>query len=147
MHAMTEEINTLKSAPLHRQLFAMFYDSWLIVAMLFIATALLLPFNSGESLNHQNNPFYSIYLASLIYLFYAWFWHKGGQTLGMKVWKVQIIHESGYLPSFQQSFVRWFFSLLSILCFGLGYWWHWFFGYTWHDKISGTRIVDIRKIE
>lgn len=132
-------------APLIRQLLAMVYDSLLILALLFVATAILLGFNSGQAIDQQNNPFYSIYLLMIVFIFYGWFWRTSGQTLGMKVWKIKILHESGYLPNWQHSFVRLFFALLSIACFGLGYWWYWFFGYTWHDKLSQTRIVDLRQ--
>lgn len=135
------------SAPLYRQFFAMFYDSLLILALLFIATAVLLAFNSGHAIQQQQNPFYSIYLLLIVFMFYSWFWRTGGQTLGMKVWKIKIIHETGYLPSWQHSFVRLFFSLLSFACLGLGYWWHIFFGYTWHDKLSHTKIIDLRQLK
>jgi len=142
---MTSDTQKLKKAPLLRQLFAMFYDSLLIIAMLFIATAILLSFNSGEAITADKSPFYPVFLLLLVFIFYGWFWRNGGQTLGMKVWKIKIIHESGYLPNWQHSFVRLFFALLSMAVVGLGYWWTLFFGYTWHDKLSHTLIIDIRE--
>ncbi len=80
-----------------------------------------------------------------IFFFYSGFWHKAGQTLGMKVWKIQVINEYGYNPSWQISFLRLTFAILSLACFGLGYFWRLFTPYTWHDRLSQTRVVDISK--
>lgn len=136
---------THKTAPLYRQFFAMFYDSLLIISMLFITTAILLGFNDGEAITAKSSPLYPVFLLVLVFTFYAWFWVKTGQTLGMRVWKIKIIHDDGYLPNWQHSYVRLFFALLSIAPAGLGYLWQLAFGYTWHDKLSHTRIIDIRE--
>ncbi len=117
----------------------MFYDSLLIIAILFAATAILLPFNQGEAIT---GPFFSLYLLLIVFIFYSWFWNKAGQTLGMMVWKIRIINEDGFNPSWPVRFLRLGFAILSMACFGLGYWWRLFTPYTWHDRLSQTRIVD-----
>lgn len=132
------------SASLLKQLVAMLYDSLLIIALLFIATAILLPLNKGEAIG---GPLYSLYLLLIIFIFYSWFWNKSGQTLGMKVWKIRIIDDDGFNPSWPISFLRLMFALLSIGCIGLGYLWRLFTPYTWHDKLSQTRIIDVSKIQ
>lgn len=131
-------------ASLLKQLIAMLYDSLLIVALLFIATAILLPFNKGEAIS---GPIYSLYLLLVVFIFYSWFWNKSGQTLGMKVWKIRIINDYGFNPSWPVSFLRLFFALLSFGCIGLGYLWRLFTPYTWHDRLSQTRIIDVSKIQ
>lgn len=128
------------SASLLKQLISMVYDSLLIASVLFLATAILLPFNQGEAIG---GPIYTFYLLIIVFIFYSWFWNKAGQTLGMKVWKIRIINEYGDKPSWPISFLRLFFSLLSLGCFGLGYWWRLFTPYTWHDRLSQTRIIDV----
>ncbi|MBC8212331.1 MAG: RDD family protein [Gammaproteobacteria bacterium] len=130
-------------ASLIKQMIAMVYDSLLIISILFIATAILLPFNQGEAINNQ---FYTFYLFIIIFIFYSWFWNISGQTLGMKVWKIRIINENGFNPSWPVCFLRLCFALISIGCFGLGYWWRLFKPYTWHDHFSQTRIIDVAKI-
>lgn len=132
------------SASLLKQLIAMLYDSLLIASVLFIATAILLPFNQGEVIY---GPAYSLYLLLIIFIFYGWFWNKSGQTLGMKVWKIKIINDYGLNPSWSVSFLRFIFSLLSFSCFGLGYLWRLFKPFTWHDHLSQTRIIDISKLK
>ena len=132
------------SASLIKQLISMLYDSLLIASILFLATAILLPFNQGNAINH---PAYHIYLILIVFIFYSWFWNKTGQTLGMKVWKIKIINEYGLNPSWATSFLRLMFALLSIACFGLGYLWRLFTPYTWHDRLSQTRIIDVSNID
>lgn len=140
------------------------YDSLLIVAVLFAATAILLPFNRGEAIT---GPLFSIYLILVVFVFYSWFWHKSGQTLGMKVWKIRIINEYGFNPTWSVSFLRLMFAslppaifialnymfafsnsnrvtaMLALAAFLTGYLWRLFRPYTWHDRLSQTRIVDI----
>jgi len=130
-----------RSASLLKQLAAMVYDSLLIFAVLFLASAIALVFNHGEAIEH--NPMFTFYLVFTVFIFYAWFWHKSGQTLGMRVWKIRIIDEYGANPGWGVSFLRLGFALVSLLCFGLGYLWRLFTPYTWHDRISGTRIIDL----
>ncbi len=120
----------------------MFYDSLLIFAVLFFATVILLPFNSGEAIT---NPVYKLYLIAIVFIYYSWFWNRTGQTLGMKVWKIRIINEYGKKPSWQISFLRLFFAIISMLCLGIGYFWRLFTPYTWHDRLSHTRIIDESK--
>ncbi len=131
-------------AGLFKQLLAMLYDSFLIAALLFIATAILLPFNKGEAIT---GPMFTLYLLMVIFIFYSWFWNKAGQTLGMKVWKIRIINEYGFNPSWPVSFLRLTFALLSLACFGLGYFWRLFTPYTWHDRLSQTRIIDVKGLQ
>ncbi len=134
----------LPSASLIKQLAAMLYDSLLIIAILFVATLIALIINKGEAI--ESSPFFSLYLVLVIFLFYSWFWSKCGQTLGMRVWKIQIINDHGRNPAWPVSILRLVFAIFSIACFGLGYWWRLFKPYTWHDKLSQTRIVDLSQI-
>lgn len=153
-------------ASLLKQLIAMVYDSLLIASVLFLATAILLPFNQGEAIT---GPVYSAYLVLVVFIFYSWFWHKSGQTLGMKVWKIRIIDQYGYKPSWPISFLRLFCAIIPPTIFIilnayfgwvqehrttamfaagffiLGYLPRLFTPYTWHDRLSQTQIIDLTK--
>ena len=122
----------------------MLYDGFLIFAVLFLASAIALVFNQGEAI--ESNLWFSLYLLLTVFSFYAWFWKKSGQTLGMRVWKIRIVTESGGNPGWGVSYLRLLFALLSILCFGLGYLWRLFTPYTWHDRLSHTRIIKISSL-
>jgi uncharacterized RDD family membrane protein YckC len=152
-------------ASLIKQLAAMVYDSLLIIAILFISTAIALIFNDGNAI--ESSPVFSFYLLLIIFIFYSWFWSKSGQTLGMRVWKIRIISEFGGNPSWSICFLRLFsaiifpmafwginyiFSLfednniimsITLIVFLLGYLWRLFKPYTWHDKMSQTSIINV----
>jgi uncharacterized RDD family membrane protein YckC len=131
-------------ASLIKQLAAMIYDSLLIIAILFISTAIALIFNDGNAI--ESSPVFSLYLILIIFIFYSWFWRKSGQTLGMRVWKIRIVSELGGNPSWSICFLRLTFALLSIACLGLGYWWRLVKPYTWHDRLSQTSIISVSAI-
>lgn len=88
-----------------KRLLAAFYDAFLVLATLFIATALTMPFTKGE-VAANNRIYMSLYLLFVAYVFFAWFWTHGGQTLGMRVWKQQLISLDGKAINWQQSFIR-----------------------------------------
>ena len=132
-------------ASLFKQFAAMLYDSLLVFAVLFLATAIALIFNRGEAI--ESSPLFSLYLLSVLFSFYAWFWHRSGQTLGMRAWKIRIVSELGGNPGWGSSYLRLVFALVSILCLGLGYFWRLFKPYTWHDKLSQTSIIDVSGLE
>lgn len=104
-----------------KRLLAAFYDSLLIIASLFFATLLTLPFTKGE-IASGNNIYMSVYLFAVIVIFYGWFWTHGGQTLGMRTWKQKLISLNGKNVTWQQSFLRvitgtpaWLLLLISLL--------------------------------
>jgi len=131
-------------ASLIKQLAAMVYDSLLIFAVLFLVSAIAIMFNQGEAI--ESSPWFSLYLLLALFTFYAWFWNKSGQTLGMRVWKIRIISEFGGNPGWSACYLRLISALISILCFGLGYWWRLFKPYTWHDRLSKTSIIDVSTV-
>ncbi len=85
--------NQIKLAGPTRQLLALFYDVWLLAAVFMAASALTLPFTQGEPVK-PGNPFMTTYIFIIWYGFYAWFWTHGGQTLGMRSWKIKLISET-----------------------------------------------------
>lgn len=124
-----------------RHLAAIGYDLLLLVALLFFATALLLPFNGGKAFNHEH-VYYSLYLFSVSFLFYGWFWTHGGQTLGLKTWKIKVLTDDHRLINWRQAFIRFIVSIVSWGLLGLGFMWilidkkH----RSWHDIASKTGL-------
>jgi len=134
---------TLSACPpatLIKQLAAMLYDSLLIFAVLFLASAIALIFNHGEAITAS--PLFKLYLLFVVFSFFAWFWNKPGQTLGMRGWKSRITDEAGNNPGWRSCYLRLCFALLSWSCLGLGYLWRLFKPFTWHDRLSHTRVID-----
>ena len=135
------DLSECPSATLTRQIAAMIYDSLLIFAVLFFASSVALVFNQGEAI--ESNLWFKLYLLLVVFTYYAWFWQKSGQTLGMSAWKIRIIDEAGANPGWAQGYRRLACALVSLLCFGLGYFWRLFRPYTWHDRLSKTRVIKL----
>jgi uncharacterized RDD family membrane protein YckC len=76
-------------------------------------------------------------------VFFGWFWTHGGQTLGMRAWRLKLLDSSGNPVTWRQSLIRYGAAWLSLLALGLGYIWVWIDpqGLSWHDRLSGTRLV------
>ena len=70
-----------------RQIMAMIYDFLLLLSALLFAAIIPVALNSGEAIT-PGNVFFLLYLLSVCFLFYGWFWTHGGQTLGMRAWKI-----------------------------------------------------------
>lgn len=88
-------------------------------------------------------------LLLVTFLFYYWFWTHGGQTLGMRAWRIQVIDArlDGTPPHWIKCITRFISAIISLLVFGLGYIWALFDSNkdTWHDRLSGTRTLEIPK--
>lgn len=129
-----------------RRIGAIFYDGLLLLGLLFLATALLLPFSKGEAFA-PNHLLYSIYLLLVTYLFFGWFWTRGGQTLGMRAWKIKVCTTKGGNLSWTQATARFLAALISWGLGGLGFLWILFNKNRngWHDLLSKTQIVWARE--
>ena len=133
----------LLSAPgFLRRLAAQIYDLFLLIALLFIATALLLPFTAGEAISAQQTLIYRIYLAVISFFFYGWFWTHGGQTLGMRAWKIKVLTLDQKNINWTQSLLRFLTAIVSWGFFGLGFLWVLFDKNrrSWHDHLSKTAL-------
>ncbi|MGZ5026154.1 MAG: RDD family protein [Methylobacter sp.] len=124
-----------------RRLAVIFYDLLLLVAVLFVATAVLLPLNSGEAFTNQQF-FFPIYLLLVSFFFYAWFWTHGGQTLGLRSWKIKVLTIDRKPIGWKQALFRFTAAILSWSFFGLGFLWILIDKNqrSWHDHLSQTAL-------
>lgn len=69
-------------------------------------------------------------------------WRRGGQTLGMRPWRLRVVARDGGQPMVRSLLLRYAVGNVSLLLAGLGFWWAWLDrdGLTWHDRASGTRM-------
>lgn len=142
---MTDTPAPSKSAGLFRRIGALFYDWLLIVALWFVLTAFLLPLTGGEALPEQG-PWHWAYQGVLVLValgFYLAFWRKGGQTLGMRAWRVRLVDAQGGTPSLNAMLRRALWAVPSWSLLGLGVIWMYFDPgcRTLQDRMSGTRLI------
>lgn len=131
------------SPGLGRRLAAMAYDSLLVAAALFAATALVLPLTGGEAVR-PHNPVYTAYLVAVVFGYFGWFWTHGGQTLGMRAWRLRLVTADGDPMSWRRALLRFAAAVLSSLPCAAGYLWILASPerLAWHDRLSGTLLVD-----
>lgn len=144
----------LPSAGLIKRLAAMVYDSLLLmaVAMAYGAAFLAIkysffhpPLQVGERAVMGSGGFVGLVLTMEV--FFWFFWCRGGQTLGMRAWRLQIQQPDGRTPTLKQAVIRGLVAPLSLALLGLGYWWSLWDKEkrTWQDMASGTRVASLPK--
>ena len=79
-------------AGLFRRLFAISYDGFLLIAILFVVSAIATAINGGKAVEPGDAlyPVLVLLIFSLSYLYFSWFWIHGGQSLGMKTWQYTV---------------------------------------------------------
>lgn len=132
----------MQPAGLGRRLGAIIYDSLLIFALLFLGTLPFVAAWGGESVT-PGTLAYQLTLLAIVYAFFVGFWSGYGRTLGMQSWRLLIETMDGRRPGPGAASLRFFAAILSWLPAGLGFWWQLWDSdrLTWHDRLSGTRLV------
>ncbi len=141
-------------AGLMRRLAAMVYDGLVMMAVLMAYGAIALtvkyqllqfPYESGDKM--ELGPVGFALMLVVVVLFNAFFWRRGGQTVGMKAWRLKVVDNEGNTPSWAQCVKRCVFAWLSFALGGLGYWWCLIDGNSMsaHDHLSGTQVVVLPK--
>ncbi len=137
---------TIVYAPLWRRLLAALYDLLPLAGLLMIATALavlltrvLVPVERVDLVLRSGWPhvLLQLWLGLLTLLYYVYSWRRGGQTIGMRAWKIAVRADSGAL-SWRSALVR---ALVGLFLPGL----------LWclfdpqrralHDRVAGTVVV------
>ncbi|MDQ7075693.1 MAG: RDD family protein [Gammaproteobacteria bacterium] len=142
---MPTEQSNCTPAPLLRRLAALFYDLFLLIAVLFFASALAVAINQAP-IPKQNLGF-QLYLLLVTYIFFAWFWTHGGETLGMRAWRLQLQSSQGGAITWRISLIRFMAAIPSLLFFGCGYWWVLIDPKkrSWHDRLSHSQLCLLEK--
>ncbi len=141
-------INTRPAAAgLFRRMAAIVYDSLLLVAVLVVAALPFVIITGGGRQGLLVHRLFQIYLLGVSFVFLAWFWIHGGQTLGMRAWRLQVRRTDGGTLGWRDAALRFFSAMLSWLCFGLGFLWILIDkdSLAWHDRCSGTRLILLSK--
>jgi uncharacterized RDD family membrane protein YckC len=144
---MSEPNTDLPHCGLLRRLAAILYDSLLLLALLFIASAIHLAISGSGDASTTPDIVRSIFILLIAFAFFSFFWLHGGQTLGMRAWRIRLQKQGGGPITPWQAMLRFLVAILSWLVFGLGFLWSLFDKekLTWHDHYSMTELVVIPK--
>lgn len=143
---------------LAKRLLAIIYDLLLQTAVFFVlavvmSTLTTFILNDGNAITKEH-PYYllnqiiilcTLFVSSL--LFHSWFWMHGGQTLGMKTWRIKLVSNNATNLSWKQAITRYFAALLSWSLLGMGFLWCLFNENkrSWHDILSDTYLIQLKK--
>ncbi|WP_413112679.1 RDD family protein [Thaumasiovibrio sp. DFM-14] len=123
----------VKEASLLRRAGAWLYDGLVVCAVLMLAAGVAMAIIGGclaigvltidgylDASDYLNqHPIarivYPLYLLVVMALFYAFFWCRGGQTLGMRAWRLHVINQQGLRITWTQALIR-----MATSAFGLG---------------------------
>lgn len=136
-----------ESAPagLLRRLAAILYDALIVFALVFIAAFVILQV-AGEPLDERGRLALQITAVAIAYLYFTGFWTHGGQTIGMRAWRIRVYACDGSKVTIRAAAGRFVLALIALLPLGLGFWWSLFDPQrlAWHDRWSGTRLFRVR---
>ena len=152
-------------AGLLRRLAALLYDALLVIAVLFIAALPLPLVEEPVRALWWARTLEQLYLLTAWFLFFGWFWTHGGQTVGMKAWRMKLMRLNGDKPGWRDALIRFVVSsgsfwlllvlfgleilsgkiafILAAIVFGLAFFWILIDrkDCAWHDRLSRTRLV------
>ncbi len=139
-------MNAAQVPGLLRRLAAMSYDLILVFGLLLVGVALVvLPYSafSGQPFPRSGwmHHLFQLYLLSMLSGFYLYFWTHGGQTLGMRAWRLRLVREDGQPLTWADGSKRLFWACLTLAPLGL-------LPMVWdaqgrglYDRLSRTKMV------
>lgn len=149
---MELDVSQAQTPSIFRRLGAMLYDVVLLVGVLMLANAVIvIPYGviTGHQVYDSFLPLLlmRLYLLAVIATFYVYFWTHGGQTLGMRAWRIRVVADDGASIGMSQAIKRFLWSIVSLAPAGAGLWLSLFNrdGLAFHDSRSNSRIVLLPK--
>lgn len=164
----TVSVNLFPSTGLFKRLLVVIYDGFLLAGTLLFSAFILVLL--GVHPEHSWSRMINLIALSLVSLFfYGWVWTHGGQSLGMKAWRVKLVNAEGGAVTWNLALLRFIYAYLQwLLILGIIYTWmqEWyagvgilsavvFFGIAssmkhpqklmLHDWLSRTRLVTLPK--
>jgi uncharacterized RDD family membrane protein YckC len=132
-------------APLRLRLAAATYDLLPLIGLWFLAGVLALLVTGGKLDTHTlaGKAIVQAITLALIAAYFVISWTRGGQTLGMRAWKLRVVAANGSRLSWPRALLRFVVALISLAALGAGFWWAIFDMQkrTWHDLAAGSVSV------
>jgi uncharacterized RDD family membrane protein YckC len=136
-------------ATLWPRLFALVYDLFPMIGLWFLISALTLMLRGGEPVQ-PGSWGAALEFAALVgvtWLYAVLSWRRGGQTLGMRAWRLRAVDAHGDTPGWGALSLRFLVGVLSLAACGLGFLWVLIDRQrrSWHELASGTLTVRLPK--
>ncbi|MEJ5207625.1 RDD family protein [Denitratimonas sp. CY0512] len=137
-------------AMLHIRLLAMVYDLLPLAALWMATSAVMLLLRGGVRVTPGSAAAMVefVLLLAVTFAYLGLSWRRGGQTLGMRAWRLRLVNVDGSSPVPWRALVlRYLVAMVSLAAVGLGLAWSLLEPNrrTWHDLASGTVMVRMPK--
>jgi uncharacterized RDD family membrane protein YckC len=134
-------------AGLGRRLACLVYDALLLLAVLFLGSALFTSVAGAADTLFARVALQAL-LVTLAGAYFVWCWTHSGQTLPMQAWHLRIVDAgSGQPPGIRKALGRYLLAIPGTLVAGVSFLW----GIVdrdrlfLHDRLAGTRIVKVNR--
>ena len=127
-----------------RRFAAFCYDLLLVAALEFCFTLLVLAVRLGAAVP-PGTWWFPLCLVAVAMAFFCGFWVHGGQTVGMRAWRIRVVRDAGGPLDWPHAAARFGALLVAALPAGAGLWWSAFDRQNrgWHDRWTRTRVVRV----
>jgi uncharacterized RDD family membrane protein YckC len=119
---------------------SLFYDFLIQLSLWFFVTFIFLFFFDSTNINSRFLLQFLYWLVSGFYFIFSW--ARFGKTIGMKVWKLELVKPSDLKYKF--FFFRYFLATLSLLFLGLGFFIFILKKNFAHDLILKSKIIYVQ---
>ena len=146
---MNATLSSATPAHLGLRVFAAIYDALPVLALWFVAAGLALAATGGalDVRRLGDKLFVQALVLLLTAAYFVVSWLRGGQTVGMRPWRLRVVRADGLPVDWRHAVLRFVVALVSLGAFGLGFVWCLVDGErrAWHDIAAGTLLVRLEK--
>ena len=123
---------------------ACIYELLLLIALWMLCTWIFVSL-LGDATHGNKRYFLQLFLWLVTGAYFVWCWHKSGQTLATKTWKIKLVNKQNTTLSIKQCCIRYALASASILACGLGYIWALLDkdSLFLHDRLLKTRFIQL----
>jgi len=95
----------------------------------------------------ENSPLFQIYILVLIISYFFYFWHRSGQTVGMKAWRIKLISQDQTPLTVKKMSIRIIVAVPSFCLLLIGVLWQYLdkSDLNWQDHASQTKLIYMPK--
>lgn len=114
-------------APLRLRIAAAIYDLFPLLGLWMLsAGAVLLAFHGAVDIAHPPLAYRSALRLALLVVTAAYFsisWSRGGQTIGMRAWRLRVVGAGGKSLPWLRALLRFAVALVALFALGIGFAW------------------------
>jgi uncharacterized RDD family membrane protein YckC len=125
------------------------YDLLPLLGLWFVAGVLALAITGGTLDPHRlvHKLLVQALVLTLTAAYFVVSWTRGGETIGMRAWRLRVVRADGSPVHWLQALLRFLAALISLALVGSGFWWALIDREKrgWHDIATGTVLVRLEK--